>query len=173
MTTFAQTGWTGEYYFGEEGGETVGGTKIYIAHTIKITENAGKLGAHLYSQGFQTSRDVYADVKITENKIELYFRKKGEDQYTSDYKKGDLLLTLEKKDINGKTTILTNWGVFQPVIDKNNKSGEVYFKVSTLAKEIKDFASRSESKLQFVSPPAKRGGNLHYLHKTQIFRGQC
>jgi hypothetical protein len=129
LATFAQTDWAGEYHFGEDGGETVGGTKIYIAHTIKITEKGGKLDAYIYSQGFQTSRDIYADLKTTENKIEFYYREKGEDQYTSDYKKGDLLLTLKKKEIGDKTMILTNWGVFQPVIDKNNKSGEVYFKL--------------------------------------------
>lgn len=127
FVAFAQTNWTGEYFFGEDGGETAGGTKIYIAHTVKITEKDGKPDAHIYSQGYQTSRDIYADVKTAGDKIMFYFREKGEDHVLGDFEKGDLLLTLEKKKIGGKEKILTFWNAFIPVLESNEKSGEVYF----------------------------------------------
>jgi TonB family protein len=132
LTVFAdaQTGWTGEYFFGEDGGETSGGTKIYIAHTLSISEKDGRLNAHLYSQGYQTSRDIYADGKTEGDKLLLHFREKGADHILGEYEKGDLLLTLEQKTKDGKPVILTHWGKFEPVVPANEKSGEIYFEVS-------------------------------------------
>jgi hypothetical protein len=127
----AQTEWVGEYSFGENGGETAGGSKIYIINTLKITQEGDKLNAHLYSQGFQTSKDIYADVKIESNKLMLYFRETGEDNVLGDYKKGGLLLTLERKEIDGKTKILTYLGEFKPSLEANEKSGEIYFEKAT------------------------------------------
>lgn len=124
----AQTDWTGEYFFGEDGGETVGGTKIYIAHNLKIIKENNVLKAHLYSQGYQTSVDLYADVKIEGDKLMLYFREKGEDHFLGEYEKGDLLLKLEKKEIKGKLKILTFWEKFKPSLETNDVSGSVYFK---------------------------------------------
>lgn len=128
ISTNAQNSWIGEYHFNEDGGETVGGTKIYIAHTLKITEEGSSLKAHIYSQSFQTSKDIYADVKTKGNKIMLFFREKGEDHFLGDYKKGDLLFTLEKKDIDGKLKVLTYWGKFLPSLEANEKSGGIYFR---------------------------------------------
>jgi hypothetical protein len=36
-------------------------------------------------------------------------------------------LTLERKTVKGKPVILTYWGKFTPAIEKNGKSGNVYF----------------------------------------------
>jgi hypothetical protein len=134
FSTSAQTNWPGEYFFGEDGGETVGGTKIYIAHTLKIRNDGDKLTAHLYSQGYQTSKDIYADVKTEGNKLRLYFREKGKDHVFGDYQKGDLLLSLERKTIAGKDKILTFWEKFQPTVPANEKSGAVYFQRKKIKK---------------------------------------
>lgn len=149
----AQSNWVGEYEFGEDGGKTAGGSAIYIAHTIEITEKDGKLDAHIYSQGFQTSRDIFADVKVAGDKIEFYFREKGEDQYTSIYNQGDLLLTLEKKESDGETKFLTYWDAFTPMLDSNEKSGEVYFVKITEKSKTK---SRNEAEWMRIESDDKR-----------------
>ncbi len=131
--SLAQTEWAGEYYFGENGGETVGGSKIYIAHTITVSESDGRLVAKLYSQGFQTSRDIIADAKPVDSKMKLYFREKGPDNVFGDFEKGDLLLTLEFK--NGR--LLTVWGKFTPVLDQNAENGRVRFEKEEI-KETKE-----------------------------------
>lgn len=140
----AQTNWVGEYFFGEDGGKTAGGTPIYIAHTIKVTEKNSKLDAHIYSQGYQTSADIYADVIAESNKIRFYFREKGKDQHTGQYKKGDLLLTLQWGNINGIEKFLTYWGNFKPSLDANEKSGEVYFRFEPASTNKEKYA-KSES----------------------------
>jgi hypothetical protein len=124
----AQTNWIGEYYFGADGGETAGGTKIYVAHTLRIKKDGDKITAHLYSQGFQTSKDIYVDVKIQGNKLMLCYRDKGKDHYHGDYQKGDLLLSLERRTVDGKDEILTFWEKFLPLVPANERSGAVYFK---------------------------------------------
>jgi len=119
----AQTEWVGEYFYGEDGGETVGGSKIYIGHTIKVTDKDGKLKAHIYSQGFQTSRDLFADVEFEGSTMKLLFRKKGPDHVFRAYAAGDVLLALECKDHQ----LLTTWAKFRPVLESNFTDGKVRF----------------------------------------------
>lgn len=57
----------------------------------------------------------------------FYFETYGENNMFENYKKGDLLLTLERKNEKGKMQILTFWNKFQPVVPKNEKNGKVYF----------------------------------------------
>ena len=124
----AQTDWLGEYEFDEDGGKTAGGSKIYIAHTLHISsypKNTYKLV--LKSQGFQTSIDILAIGKPVGNKLNVYYTSKREDHSTGEYQKDDLLFTFEKKEIDGKTKILTYWEKFQPILEQNEKSGEIYF----------------------------------------------
>lgn len=119
----AQTDWTGAYQFDEDGGKTAGGSAINIYHILEIRESADGLMATLKSNGFQTSVDLICTAKTENNKLFIYFAGYGEDNVFEKYTEGDLLLTLEKKD--GK--ILTFWGKFLPSIEKNEKSGKVYF----------------------------------------------
>ena len=122
VAAYPRADWTGEYFFGEDGGETAGGTKIHIAHTIKITENEGKLMARIYSQGFQTSIDIYADVEIKDNKLSLLFRSVDTDHLRK-YEVVDRLFTIKSKD----KSLTTNWETFKPVLEKNRSSGSVRF----------------------------------------------
>lgn len=123
----AQSEWVGSYEFGEDGGKTVGGTAIYISHQIDILESDDGLIAMIKSNGYQTSKDLVATTKIEGSKISFYFESYGEDNIFETYEKGDLLFSLERKTLKGKTEILTFWGKFQPVVPKNEKTGKVYF----------------------------------------------
>lgn len=151
----AQNGWTGTYKFDESGGKTAGGSVIFIEHTLDITEKDGKLDAHFFSNGFQTSRDVYADGKIDGDKLLLYYRDEGEENFTSDYKKGELLLTLERKIIDGKTKILTYWAAFGPAIEKNEKDGKVYFEKTE--KQSKSAVTSEVSKVEWIRVQSDNG----------------
>ncbi|CAN5277146.1 hypothetical protein BH10ACI1_BH10ACI1_08030 [soil metagenome] len=120
----AQTAWTGVYQFDEDGGQTAGGTQISIYHTIEVRETANGLMATIKSNGYQTSVDLICTAKSENNKLLIYFADYGEDNVLENFKEGDLLLTLEAKNEN---EVLTFWGKFQPSIEKNEKSGKVYF----------------------------------------------
>ncbi len=126
----AQTSWVGTYDFDEDGGKTVGGTRIFIYHQIEIKKTDDGLLATIQSNGYQTSIDLVGTVKADGNKLMIYFDSYGENNMFENYEQGDLLLTLEKKTAKGKTEILTYWNKFQPIVPTNEKSGKVYFKKS-------------------------------------------
>ncbi len=123
----AQSNWLGTYEFSEDGGRNAGGTAIFITHQIDVMESDDGLIAMIKSNGYQTSKDLVATTKIEGSKISFYFESYGEDNMFENYKKGDLLLTLEQKSEKGKTNILTFWGKFQPSLSKSEKNGKVYF----------------------------------------------
>ncbi len=126
----AQKEWLGSYSFDEDGGKNAGGATIFIAHQIDIKEAEDGLIALIQSNGYQTSKDLICTTKIEGAKLLIYFDSYGENNLFEPYEKGDLLLTLERKTVKGKTEILTFWGKFQPVVPKNEKTGKVYFQKS-------------------------------------------
>lgn len=126
----AQTSWLGSYEFDENGGKNAGGTNIFIAHQIEIKQANDALLATIQSNGYQTSIDLNCTAKATGDKLEIYFDSYGENNMFENYEQGDLLLTLEKKSVKGKSELLTFWNKFQPIIPKNEKSGKVYFRKS-------------------------------------------
>lgn len=123
----AQSSWLGKYEFSEDGGRNAGGTAIFISHELEIRETSDGLMATLQSNGYQTSKDLICIAKIVGSKLEIYFDSYGENNIFESYEQGDLLLTLENKTAKGKTQTLTFWNKFQPSIEKNEKSGKVYF----------------------------------------------
>lgn len=123
----AQSDWTGRYEFSEDGGKTAGGTAIFIQHDLEIVEGDGGLIAFLKSNGYQTSKDLVCKARIENSGLSIYFESYGEDNVFESYKTGELLLTLERKTEKGKTTLLTHWGKFTPIISKNERSGKTYF----------------------------------------------
>jgi len=127
LTAAAQNVWKGSYYFGEDGGKTAGGTGIFIEHQLKIFDGDNEIAATIESNGFQTSANLVCTAKIEGAKIMLYFQSYGEDNMFEKYQPGDLLLTLERKTVKGKSVILTYWGKFTPAIEKNGIQGKVYF----------------------------------------------
>ena len=127
LNAAAQSEWKGSYYFGEDGGNNAGGTKIFISHELEIFDGDNEIPALLQSNGYQTSSDLVCTAKIEGAKLMIYFQSYGENNMFEKYESGDLLLTLEKKNVKGKPAILTHWGKFKPAIAKNEKSGQVYF----------------------------------------------
>ena len=123
----AQKEWLGSYSFEEDGGKNAGGAAIFIAHRIDVSESDDGLIAMIQSNGYQTSRDLICTTKIEGDKLLIYFDSYGENNLFEPYEKGDLLLTLERKTVKGKTEILTYWGKFQPIVPKNEKTGKIYF----------------------------------------------
>lgn len=131
-----RTAWTGAYVFEEDGGETAGGSPIFVVHSLTIErDERNRLTARLYSQGFQTSRDIRADVTVEGAKLHLHFRETGADHVFPEYEAGDHLLTLERVEIKGETLILTRWGKFRPVLESNEEPGLIYFEPSATGTE--------------------------------------
>lgn len=129
-SAYAQNDWAGKYEFDENGGKTAGGTVVFISHQLEIRETDDGLMAFIQSNGYQTSKDLVATTKIEGNKLLIYFESYGENNVFESYEEGDLLFTLEKQTVKGKTSILTHWNKFLPVVPKNEKSGMIYFKKS-------------------------------------------
>jgi hypothetical protein len=127
VSIFGQNEWAGRYEFSEDGGKNAGGTAIFVQHELEIVEGDDGLIAFLKSNGYQTSKDLICTVKITGGKLSIFFESYGEDNVFEPYESGDLLLTLERKAEKGKTSLLTHWGKFTPIIAKNEKSGKTYF----------------------------------------------
>lgn len=118
-----QANWIGSYEFHENGGKTAGGSAILISHQLTVIDSGDGLTATMQSNGYQTSSDLVCTAKVEGSKLLIYFQNYGEDNMFEPYQPGDLLLTLERK----KTAILTYWGKFTPSVEKNEKSGKVYF----------------------------------------------
>ena len=127
LNAAAQADWKGSYNFAEDGGTTAGGTRIFIEHELEIFDGDNEIAATLQSNGYQASADLVCTAKVEGAKLMLYFQSYGENNMFEKYTPGDLLLTLERKTVKGKPVILTYWGKFTPAIEKNEKSGKVYF----------------------------------------------
>ncbi|PYS88646.1 MAG: hypothetical protein DMF62_09130 [Acidobacteria bacterium] len=123
----AQSPWLGIYEFTENGGKNAGGTAIMVTHHLEILKSDDGLVATLESNGYQTSKDLLCLVKIQGNKAMLYFEGYGDNNMFESYNKGQLMLTLEERAEDGKSTLLTYWNAFKPIIPKNEKSGKAYF----------------------------------------------
>jgi hypothetical protein len=125
---YAQTSWAGNYVFSENGGRTAGGTAIFITHEMDVNDDHGSLTVTIQSNGYQTSRDLVCTAKVEGGRLNIYFESYGENNTFEPYEQGDLLFSLEKKTVKGKTELLTFWGKFTPIVPKNEKTGKVYFK---------------------------------------------
>ena len=126
--TFAQSGWQGTYEFTEVGGKTTGGSVIVVTHQLKVFEKAGGLGATLTSNGYQTSTDLNCSVKIEGRKLQVYFESYGKDNMFNLVEKGDLLLTLERTTVRGKSAVVTHWGTVRPIMPRHEKPGRYFTK---------------------------------------------
>ena len=123
----AQTDWEGTYEFTEVGGKNAGGATMVVTHQLVVFKTVGELGATLTSNGYQTSINLNCSVKVEGRRLMVYFESYGHDNMFNLNEKGDLLLTLERRAVRGKPTILTYWGKFTPVLLSKVKSGKVYF----------------------------------------------
>ena len=133
FTVTAQSAWTGEYFFDEDGGESVGGSKIYVVHSLRIIESRdGVLTGHLYSQGYQTSVDVFGTVKIIDDELQLLYERDGSDHTGKEFLKDEVLLRLKRE----KDRIVTNWESFIPLLESSQANGKTRFRVLKKDKEL-------------------------------------
>jgi hypothetical protein len=123
----AQNNWEGTYTFQEGGGRTSGGTGEFVMHTFVITRQGDRLVADIDADGFQTSRSLRCTARTEGDKLGLYFESYREGNVFTPYKKGQLLLTLERSMLGGRTRLLTYWGAYQPALITAH-GGRIYFK---------------------------------------------
>jgi hypothetical protein len=85
-------------------------------------------------QGFQTDETLICDVVSKDNnKLTLLFRSYGDGKVNrcgvQVYKPGEPLLTLERRQQNGKTTFITYWLAHTDPTGKQPKPGRYFHKV--------------------------------------------
>jgi hypothetical protein len=119
--------WEGTYTFQEGGGRTSGDTGMFIEHTIKVYRRGEELFADLDAAGFQVSISLRCVAKAEGDRLNLYFESYREDNITEPYRRGQLLLSLERSASRRKARILTYWAAYRPAYQRA-KSGRVYFR---------------------------------------------
>jgi hypothetical protein len=118
----ARSPWEGSYLFQEGGGRG-----SFVEHTIKVYRQGSHLIADLDAAGFQTAVSLRCDAKVEGAKLNLYFHSYREENVGEPYRKGQLLLSLEKAGPGRRARLLTNWGAYRPVF-RRPKGARVYFK---------------------------------------------
>jgi uncharacterized protein DUF5991 len=119
--------WEGTFLFQEGGGRG-----SFVEHTIKVYRQGSDLIADLDAAGFQTAVSLRCDAKVEGAKLNLYFRSYREENVGEPYRKGQLLLTLEKAGSGRRSRLLTDWGAYRPVFRRPKGAG-VYFKKTRVA----------------------------------------
>jgi hypothetical protein len=125
------TSWLGNYSFGDDSGQTAGGSSTFVDRKIIIQKKGDKVTGSFVSQGFQSDEKILCDTAFDGNKMTLIFRSYPDGSVKNAYgvqvyKRGARLLTLEKSMVKGKTKLLTFWHEFTPDNVKA-KSGTVCF----------------------------------------------
>lgn len=125
--------WRGVYEYEGYFGRTAGSSPIVMHYKISITGN-NKAPAILTIQGFQTDETLICNVVSEDNnKLTLLFRSYGDGKVNrygvQVYKPGEPLLTLERRQQNGKTTIITYWLALTDPTGKQPKPGRYFHKV--------------------------------------------
>ena len=97
-----------------------------MGYEVSIYNEDSNYNAQINIDGFQTITRLQAKVIGDENSIKLVFEKYLPDNIFEPFNKGDLLLRFDKK----KSKLTTFWGGLQPMLERNNESGKVYFEYS-------------------------------------------
>ncbi|MFW6016143.1 MAG: DUF5991 domain-containing protein [bacterium] len=118
--TDALESWVGEYEFSEFAPPDQ--NKFYEISLYKENSN---YYADISIDGFQTIIRLQTKVIGDENSINLVFEKYLPDNLFESYNKGDILLSFEKEN----SEIYTSWGEIKPMLESNEKSGQVYFEI--------------------------------------------
>lgn len=116
----------GTYRFSEDGGATTGGTPVYVEHELVVSADGS---ATLRADGYQTARDLICSVTVVSGKLKvslLLYNADGTNLFTP-YNADDLLFTLEKRTVKGKSVIWTNFSKYAPAVFAAKKGGGVYF----------------------------------------------
>lgn len=119
--------WEGTYTFQEGGGRTSGDTGMFVEHTVRVYRRGEELIADMDAAGFQVSVSLRCEAKAEGQRLNLYFESYREDNITEPYRRGQLLLSLERSTYRGKARILTYWAAYRPAFQAP-KGGRVYFR---------------------------------------------
>lgn len=109
--------WVGEYSFSEYAPPD---QNMFYSITIYYKDN--NYFAKISIDGFQTLERLLAKVSGDVNFIKLKFQEYLPDNVFESYKKGDILISFEKRD----SKLITNWGKIQPLLLENYKAGEYF-----------------------------------------------
>jgi len=128
QTQSASNEWKGKYEYEASLGRTVPGTGVVIGYTIEISASNARLGATIHAEGYQTDETLRCDTKTQGSRIDLLFNSYPDggtaNQYGVElYKKGDLLLSLERVTSGKRVRYLVNWGKYVTEVKKR-----VFFK---------------------------------------------
>jgi hypothetical protein len=118
--------WEGTYEFSEGGGHSTGAALI-VTHTLVIRKHDDALDCDLDAEGFQTSVSLRCDARGENGKLNIYFNSYREGNTFARYRKGQLLMTLERTTVRGKPRLLTRWGAYHPIFD-SARGSKVCFK---------------------------------------------
>jgi len=130
--------WEGTYTFLENGGRTAGGTSILIEHKITIYRVSDRLMAKIDADGYQTAVAIACETAVSKRRIDLLYKNRREGDTSSQkfdstggvrdrYRRGELLLTLEKPLSSRSSRVTTYWVGYQPV-EMRSKNGRFYFR---------------------------------------------
>jgi hypothetical protein len=108
--------WEGTYEFSEGSGRSAGAGMI-VTHTLAVRKRDDRIVCDLDADGFQTSISLRCDAREEGGKLNIYFDGYREGNVLARYRKGQLLLTLERATVRGKPRLLTRWGAYKPVFD--------------------------------------------------------
>jgi hypothetical protein len=100
---------------------------MIVTHTLVIRKHDDALNCDLDADGFQTSISLRCDAREEDGKLNLYFDSYREGNTFARYRKGQLLLTLERTTVRGKVRLLTYWRAYQPALNALHGGG-IYFK---------------------------------------------
>ena len=105
---------------------------INMGYGLTVYKENEEYYANVTIDGFQTMTRLRAKIQTDSNKANFIFDEYLPENMFELYKKGDVLLTLERKGID----ILTTWGKISPVDENNEPNGKIYFtKMSANADE--------------------------------------
>jgi hypothetical protein len=118
--------WNGTYSYHEQLGK-IGEMGMAVDYTIEKESDNSEMGAVIKAEGYQTDEEIRCDTRSQGNEIKILFNSYPDGGTMNrfgveEYKKGDLLLSIQKVAGTKGTKYLGLWG-------KYNTSGKkkVYF----------------------------------------------
>ena len=120
--------WAGTYEYTASLGRTAGGTGIVVNYTIEVTSGNSELGAVVEASGYMTDDKLRCETKTQGNRIDFHFHSYPDGGTANAYgvelyKKGDLLLSLEKVVQQKRTRYRVLWAKYNTDFKKR-----VFFK---------------------------------------------
>ena len=111
----ARDGWAGTYEYTANLGRTAGGTVMLVTYTVEVTSGNARLGGVVEASGYMTDSRLRCDTRTEGNRLNLYFHSYPDggtaNQYGVElYRKGDLLLSLERIGPQRRPRYRVVWG---------------------------------------------------------------